>query len=75
MCFLLVCLQEIVELDKNAQNIKEKIKLEVNPNFLLKIIDLVIHVQVVNCQVVSGHVEFQFINIHVLLLFFPLLSF
>lgn len=30
------------------------IKLEVNPNFLLKIIDLVIHVQVVNCQVVSG---------------------
>lgn len=51
------------------------IKLEVNPNFLLKIIDLVMHIQVVNCQVVSGHVEFQFINIHVLLLFFPLLSF
>lgn len=26
LCFLLVCLQEIVELDKNAQNIKEKME-------------------------------------------------
>lgn len=67
--------QNQIKMHKTLKKRWRMIKLEVNPNFRLKIIDLVIHVQVVNCQVVSGHVEFQFINIHVLLLFFPLLSF